>query len=491
MKHSHRLLFVFGFLLVIQWAYSQQKDKNAKKIPEKQTLNTGQPTEKNVHRVTAKQAADIAYKNRVEILNAKIDIQNQDAYNHEVTGLALPQINAGFGVARNFNIPVTVLPDFISPTVYNVLENEGVKDGNGNPIKWDGIINTFPAKFGVPWQATLQASLQQIIFQPDVFIALRARNSAIELYENQLKVAEDSVKFNVYSVYYGVLVAEKGLGFAKESQARLKKLLEDQEEFFKAGFIEKLDLERTKVNLNNITTTVINLENTVTNAYAGLKFALALPQRDSLVLTDTLSKELIKEDIFSLESNFDYTDRPEILTLNTTEKLQQLQVQRFRMGGLPTVAASWNVATAAQRNRFSFLDTGDRWFFSNILGVNISVPITDGWQRHNRVKQARYSLEKTRNNIDWFKQIIDFQIINARTNFSNAIAVLNNQEENKVLAEKVFETVKIKYKQGLGSSFEILQAENDLQVALTNYYQALYSAGIARISYVRALGKFQ
>ena len=448
-----------------------------------------QKTERKIHSVSAIQAIDLALKHRAEILNARLDIDNQVAFNKEITGLALPQVAGNIAAFHNFNIPVTVLPDFISPSVYGVLEDNGVKDGNGNPIKWDGIINTFPAQFGVPWQASLSASVKQILFQPDVFIALKARSAAVELYENQLNVAVDSVKSNVYNTYFGVLVSEKGLEFASESQLRLKKLLKEQQELFKNGFIEKLDIEKTQVNLNNISTSVIRLENMVATSYAGLKFALALPQLDSLHLTDELTEEWVKRDIFDMSNDFKYDQRPEIKTLETTEELQTLQVRRYKMAGLPTIAAQWNVGTSAQRQRLNFLDTGDRWFYSNTLGVNLSVPITDGFQRHNRVKQAEYTLEKTRNTKKQFEQYIDFQVMNARISLTNAIAAYNNQQENKELAEKVFNTTRIKYEQGLGSSFEVLQAENDLQVALNNYYSSLYGAGIARIAYMRALGK--
>jgi outer membrane protein TolC len=448
-----------------------------------------QSPERKIHSITPEQAIQIALNQRAEILNARLDVKNQEAFNKEVFGLAMPQVNGGISGGYNFNIPVTVLPDFISPSVYNVLENEGVQDGNGNPIKWDGVVNTFPAQFGVPWQATLSASVQWILFQPDVFVALKARSGAMELYENQLKIAEDSVKSNVYNAYLGVLVTEKALGFAKESQSRLALLLKEQTELFKNGFIEKLDIEKTTVNLNNISTRVINIQNSLSTAYAGLKFALAIPQKDSLNLAYELKEDWIRQNLMALEEGFSYEDRSEIKTLMTTEELQKLQVKRYKMGGLPSISTQWNLATSAQRQRFNFFDTGDRWFFSNVLGVNIRVPIIDGGQRINKVKQAQYTLEKTRNNINQFKQAIDFQVINARTSLSNAIAVLDNQEENKVLAEKVFNTTKIKYEQGLGSSFEVLQAETDLQVALTNYYQALYNAGIARIAYQRALGK--
>jgi outer membrane protein TolC len=63
------------------------------------------------------------------------------------------------------------------------------------------------------------------------------------------------------------------------------------------------------------------------------------------------------------------------------------------------------------------------------------------------------------------------------------------QDKNVVLAEKVYNTTKKKYEQGLGSSFELLQTESELENAQSNYFQSLYDAINARISYNRALGK--
>jgi outer membrane protein len=71
----------------------------------------------------------------------------------------------------------------------------------------------------------------------------------------------------------------------------------------------------------------------------------------------------------------------------------------------------------------------------------------------------------------------------------NALASLDVQERNMKLAEKVFLTTKKKYEQGLGSSFEILQADQEFQLAQGNYFQALYDAMNAKIGYNRAIGK--
>ena len=442
-----------------------------------------------VHSITAQEAVDLALKQRAEVLNARLDVKNQEAMNAEITGTALPQVKGNASGTHFFNIPVTVLPDFISPSVYGVLNKEGVKDANGNVIQMPSDFATFPAQFGTPWQASLGFSIQQLLFQPDVFVGLKARSTAIELYDYQLKATEDSVKSNVFRTYYGVLIAEKGLSFASESEQRLSKLFSDQEQLFKNGFIEKLDLDKTQVTLNNIRTTITQLQNLIDISYSGLKFALAIPQKDKLVLTDSLTNDLIRKDIFDLEAAFKYEDRNEVQALLTSNKLLGYQVKRYKLGAVPTIAASYNFSKNAQRGSFDIFDLNEKWFTSSFVGLNVSVPIFDGNQRRSKVKQAEYSLEKNRNSLKQFEQLVDFQVIASRSQLVNSIAALNIQEENKQLAERVYSSTKLKYEKGLGSSFEVIQSETSLQDALSNYYQAIYNAVVAKIGYRRALGK--
>ena len=112
---------------------------------------------------TVQEAITHALENVNDIKNLKIDKQMQLAKNHEITGQALPQINGTVSVQRYFKIPVTLLPDFISPQVYGVLEEQGVRDGNGAPIvKPTTPPQFFPAQFGVPWQASAGTHIWQI-----------------------------------------------------------------------------------------------------------------------------------------------------------------------------------------------------------------------------------------------------------------------------------------------------------------------------------------
>lgn len=63
------------------------------------------------------------------------------------------------------------------------------------------------------------------------------------------------------------------------------------------------------------------------------------------------------------------------------------------------------------------------------------------------------------------------------------------QKQNKLLAEKVYNSTKLKFEQGLGSQQEIYNAQAELKVAQNNYYSAIYDAIIARIDYLKAIGK--
>lgn len=439
--------------------------------------------------MTAKEAADHALGHVTTLRNLRIDKELRESQNRELTGQAYPQMSASFNLQKFFAIPVTLLPDFITPQVYGVLEQKGVKDGSGNPIQAPKTEpQFFPAQFGVPWQSNAGFSVQQLLFQPDVFVGLQARSGALRLADLNIRVMEDSVRSNVLRAYYGVLIAEKRRALLTESVSRFRKLLSDQEKLFANGFVERLDLEKTQVGLNNLVTAESQLAGFARLGMASLKFVMGLSQRDTLVLRDSLSTDMVKATLLEA-TDFRYEDRNEMKLVNTAADLQRLDLTRYRMAYLPTVAAFWSYNRNALRQEFNFFNTDLKWFKSNVAGLSVSLPIFDGFQRQQRVRQARLRLEKTVNDKKFLEEAIDFQREAALVVLGNALTSLDVQERNMRLAEKVFQTTRRKYEQGVGSSFEVLQADQEFQAAQGNYFQALYDAINARIGYFRAIGK--
>ncbi len=116
------------------------------------------------------------------------------------------------------------------------------------------------------------------------------------------------------------------------------------------------------------------------------------------------------------------------------------------------------------------------------------------WWKPTQAKSAagpKLNIDKIENNIDNVKQFIDLQQTVSKEILKNSLTNLDAQERNIALAESVYNTTKKKFETGIGSSFEVLQADNDWQTAQANYFNALYNAIIAKIGFQSSLGKLQ
>ena len=436
---------------------------------------------------TAKQAVDYGLKNAVQVKNALLDIKIQQQVNREITAAAYPQLNGSINTTHFYNIAVQTLPNFISPSVYQVLKDQGVKDGSGNVIALPaGGFGNINAQFGVPWSASGGLDFSQLLFDGQVFVGLQARRSAIELSTKYAEVTAEQIKANIYKIYYQLVVGSSQLASLQANIDRFEKLLHDTKEIYKNGFAEKLDVNKVVVQLNNLKTEKEKVLQQLEAGNAGLKFLMNMPQKEVLVLTDSLTDEVLKSNI--LDESYNYNDRKEIQLLTVASKLNAYNVKRYNLSRIPTVAAFASYSKNAQRQSFNFFNKGD-WFTTSLIGVKISVPIFDGFARRARIENAKLTLEKSNNNLQQGIESMDNDVVQARIKMKSAILTADDQKQNIQLAEDVFNTTRKKYDQGLGSNQEIYNAQTELKVAQTNYYSALYDAITAKIDYLKAVGK--
>jgi outer membrane protein len=446
------------------------------------------------HVLSTKQAVDLAIKNNADVKNAQIDASIQKAKNEELTGSARPQVSGSIQGNYYLKQPLIQFPNATELGIYDVLIREGVlKNNSGTPTPIttnNGRFSVNNVSFFPPLQVTGSLQVQQLLFQPDVLVGLQARKDALQLANTGIALAEDKVKDNVLRNYYSVWIANKQSFYLAEGRKRLEKLLSDQEQLFKNGFIEKLDIDKTTVALNNLKTAQGQLNSGIEINMAILKQSIGLPQVDTLILTDSVTTDALKNDIANITS-FNYMERNEIKSLSQVNKLLMLDVKRNKYGYYPTAAAFINYGRTGQRNPDFSSFSGSPWFWytTGIVGLNVSIPIYDGNARKQKINQAKLNLQKNNNTIDNVKSLIDMEQRIAAAAFKNAILAYDVQERNMSLAKTVYETVKKKYEQGLSNSFEVLQSDSEYQTAQANYFKALYDAAIARIGLQKAFGK--
>ena len=446
-------------------------------------------TQPAVNRFSVTQAVDYGMKNSAQVKNALLDVLIQQETNKDITSAAYPQITGNVSSTHYFNIPVQTIPDFISPATYQVLINQGVKDGSGTPIVMPngGNFGALPLQFGSPWVANAGFTLNQLLFDGQVFVGLQARRTSIEAREKAAEVTQVNIKANIYKIYYQLVVGRTQIDLLDANIARLQKLEHDTREIYKNGFAEKLDVDKLSVQIANLQTEKLRALSSITNGYTGLKVLMGMPVRDSLILTDSISDSQIKENVLA-STQYQYSDRKEYQALELNNKLNEYNIKRYKLSQIPALSFNANYSKQAQRNDFDFFKKGD-WYTTSYIGISLSVPIFKGFSTRSKINGAKLALQQTQNQLESLKLSIDNDVEVAKNNFVTATATMDYQKKNMQLAEVVYEQTKKKYEVGTGSQTEITSAQTDLKAAQTNYINSLYDAIIARVDLLKATGK--
>ncbi len=436
------------------------------------------------HSFTVKEAVDYALKNSGQIKNALLDIQSQEAQNKEITAAALPKISANASGNYNPKVAVQTIQDFISPAVYGVLQQNNVKDGNGNLIKPPSEYSYFPIGFGAKWAGQAGIDFQQLLFDGQVFVGLQARRASIKNATLNAEITKEQIKANIFKIYYQLVVGKKQIGTLDANIENVQKLLHDTKEIFKNGFAERLDVDKVQVQLINLQTQRLKAENQLEAGFEGLKFLMQMPPQDELKLTDSLSDTELKSNILSEE--YQYANRKEYQQLETLMELGKYNIKRWQLAKIPTLTLAANYGESGQWQNFNFFK--GPYYTSSYIALRINFSIFDGGTKNAKIEQARIDLRKMENNRDMLQFSIENDVKQARILMKSALSTMDAQKRNIDLAQQVYNTTKLKYEQGLGSNQEISTAQTDLITAQNNYYSSLYDAIISKIDFLKAAG---
>lgn len=416
---------------------------------------------------TLDEAVEYALANSNQIRNKQINIADAEQQIVERRAIGIPQVNATIGYNYFIDLPTSLVPaQFFDPMA---------PEGEFGEIQF-GTTNSLEAK--------IQASA--LIFDGSYFVGLRAAKEARSYAADQLAQTEQELKQQVKDAYYPALIIQSSLNTLQKNITNTKKLRAETQALVEAGFAELLDVDRLDLSIANIESEVENLNSQVELSYNYLKFLMGYPIEDSIVINsniEDLLEEVEAEDLMgavSFANRADYRVLERVMTLNT------LNVELMKQAYLPSLSGFASFSYTGQGNNL-FKDPF--WFPTSIVGLQANIPIFSGFQRQAKVKRAEFQLETFANQQDELERAIFLEVSNARTTYSNAKRRVEIQTKNIELAQRIYDTAQIKYKEGVGSSLEINSAETSLFATQQNYNQALFELLTAKSALDKALGK--
>ena len=420
---------------------------------------------------TLAQAVDYAIKHNLNVKNSQLDAISAEARIGEIRAAGLPQVAANVSLTDNLIIQRFFLPaNFADPNA----------SADAPPVALE---------FGVKKQGAASATLNQLIFNGSYFIGLKAAATYRELSQKSMVQSKVNVAEAVTKAYYSAQVAEEKAKVLDYNISRIDTLMRETVEMNKSGFVELLDVNRLEVQQNNLLTERQKVQNLIELSYTLLKYQMGMPLTEPVKLTDTIDNlDLEKLKMETAPSALNYENRIEYSLLNTQEKLAGLDIRNVRAGYLPSLSATLGYGHNNGSDTWSHL-FGTRWFNNSVLSLNLNIPIFDGFTKRYQVEQKRIALDKVKTGQALLKQSIDLEASQAGINIKNAFATLETQKRNLDLAQEIVRVSKIKYKEGVGSNIEVINAESSFKEAQTNYFAALYDLMIAKVDLSKAKGE--
>ena len=276
------------------------------------------------------------------------------------------------------------------------------------------------------------------------------------------------------------------LGRSKSNNIEnLKKLLFETKETYTAGFAEQLDVDRLQLTLQTLENELESFKGQEKILKDALKYAMSYPLENEVEIGDNIDLLLANEFTSKMTEQLDINNRPEMAVLDKSIELTDVDIRRNEKAYLPTVSLFANYEQAVTGNELDNLFT----FPTVVMGFQVTAPIFDGFATRSRIERAQVAKEKAIVQKEDVERGLKFQVEMARTNFKNTYDRLQRIKSNLTLAEKIHQTVKIKFKEGVGTSFEVIQAEGDLYSAQSRYAPAGYDYWKAKADFELALGK--
>ncbi len=418
--------------------------------------------------LTLQEAVSYALANKADAEKSRLDIEKGDAQIAEVRANALPQINISGG------------------TTYNPLLQENVLPGEIFGLPGQSV----KLAFGQEWTSNVNAQLTQVLFNQSVFTGLKAAKSTKEFYLLNHELTEEQIIEKVATAYYQVYQTEQMLENLQSNLELTEQTVDIVQGLYDNGLAKKIDFDRTRVALNNLTSNRQQLINAVQLSQNALKFMIGMPIDEAIALPEETF-----DPAFLPEMNNDFMEnRTEIKLINKQLELLNWQKKATQAEYYPSaslVASYGWLGQGPEVPVWNGEDEGVFWGDMSSVGINIQIPIFNGFGTKARVKQDRIEIAQAEADLGETKLALQLAYHNALAQLENSLITIKNQIENVELAQEVFNDTQNNYSLGLASLNDMLDAERDLADSKNNLTNARLDYKLAEVELLKSQGKLR
>lgn len=393
--------------------------------------------------LSMEQARQYALNNNTDIKNSILSLESANKKIWETTAIGLPQVTAKAAYQNIFKVPTVMFGDPNDP-------------------------NTQEIALGVKENTTVDFTVSQLLFSGAYIVGLQASRIYYQLSNQSLTKTRTEIVETINDTYTMILVAEESSKILRDNLTNVSKTLDEIKAMHQEGFVEITDVDQLELSLNSIKNSLAQVDNNTDLGYRLLKIQLGIDPAQQIVLTNKL-EEVVNVDAISnaISSEFNIEKNIDFQLVKTQEKLALLDLRRERTEYLPTVSAFYNRTEKMNKPEFDFAP-------KDVFGVNVSLPIFSSGQRMAKVSQKKLAYKQVQNSREFVSRSLSLQAQQYQYDLGIKMSMYQNQKKSMDLSKQIYERTLLKYKEGVSSSMDLMNAQNQYLLSLSSYYQSIF-----------------
>jgi len=266
----------------------------------------------------------------------------------------------------------------------------------------------------------------------------------------------------------------------------LEEILTSTKAMYSVGMAEATDVDQMQSSVTTLKNTRASMERSIEVNYNMLRFLLGVDRETEIILSEALDDILAKvriesvlDDSFSLEENINYQ------LVEDQVRLSELSLKGVKASVLPSLGAAYAYSRAGRGDEIGALSFAN----GSYVALQLRVPIFASGLRHTSIQKAKINLDKANNTKMMVSDQLLIQEKQLRYNLVSANEQYVSQKENIEIAERVLKSYENKYNQGMASSLDLTQANNNYLTAQNNYISALMNLLQTKVAFDKLMNK--
>jgi outer membrane protein len=409
--------------------------------------------------LTLDNAIDMALKNNKSVMIAQEKVKEQAAGKSVARAAFLPSINLSgtyTRLAESQGFPMSFA--ITGKRTFPVYDNNGIVIGYTDSI--ESTIATVIETLNLVNKDNydLGASVTQTLFTWGKLVnAYKIAGLTLDIEKESYRKAIEDLKLQVTESFYQTILADKGVKLMNESYEQMQRHIGQIEQLYQNGMVGQLDLLRAKVQLANLRSQLIRIENSRKIAYSALKMVLGISEDMPLALQGQFVFEASAIDL-NEAVDIALQERSDIINMRSTVSIAQKGLAIQRTANLPTIFSAFNYSYSKPLS-ITDQDWGSNWNAT----VGASMPLSLGGANLYKLKQSKTQVKQAKLGLAMLEDGIKLDVQSVFYNLEQEKEILSYQDENVRTAEQALNLAEEKYKNGLITNLEYM----DTQIALT------------------------